>query len=69
MTVGRIPWSKAMQYGAYFGLEEPMLSHFWTIVASMDGGYLEWMKNEHDRHSRMNKPKKGKAGSGRYSRT
>lgn len=68
MTVGRIPWSRAMVYGSHAGLEEPMLSHFWTIIARMDGGYLEWMKNEHDRHARMNKPKGAKKGAGRYSR-
>ncbi len=56
-TLGRIPWSKAMMFGTYWGLREPMLSGFWLIIQQMDMGYLEYMKGEHDRYVRLNKPK------------
>lgn len=63
MTVGRIPWSRVMQFGAHHGLREPLLSHLWTIINAMDDGYREYMKNEHDRHARYARKKKPAAPS------
>lgn len=52
-TVGRIPWSKARQYGREaMGFFDDMLEPFWLIMSSMDAGFLEWMSNEHARHTR-----------------
>lgn len=68
-TVGRIPWSRTLTYGAYHGLVEPMLSAFWEYVIAMDSGYREHMRIEHDRFTRMNKPKKAaKKPEARYAR-
>tara|TARA_R110000851_G_scaffold268071_2_gene420695 strand:+ start:23404 stop:23577 length:174 start_codon:yes stop_codon:yes gene_type:complete len=56
-------------FGAYHGLEEPMLSAFWKYVQAMDNGYLEFQKHEHDRHQRYAKKKNPKSASARYKRT
>mgnify|MGYP003636533986 CR=1 FL=1 len=57
-TVGHIPWSSVIQFGSYHGLDRWMLDLLWAFLSEMDKGFLLWMKNEHDRHVRMNKPKK-----------
>ena len=69
-TLGRIPWSRALMFGAYHGLEEPMLSAFWKYVSAMDMGYLQFMKNEHERHTRYQKKKPAASSkSPRYTRS
>jgi len=68
-TLGRIPWSRAIMFGADHGLEEPMLSAFWRYVSAMDTGYLEFMKHEHDRHVRYSKKKSKKSAKARYDRS
>lgn len=69
-TLGRIPWSRVMTYGAYSGLDESMLPIFWRIIRQMDAGYLEYMKGEHDRYVRTHSPPKtpSKKDGGRYNR-
>jgi len=61
-SIGQIPWSAAMRYGSFRGIEVSMLPAFWQVVSMMDGGFLEWMRSEHDRHVRMSKPSKGAGG-------
>lgn len=36
-----------------------MLPAFWQVISTMDVGFMEWMRSEHDRHVRMNTPPKG----------
>jgi len=61
-TLGRIPRSKVMAYGREeYGFDPDTLSIFWQIISTMDGGFLGWQKNEHDRYVRQHS-KKGKGG-------
>lgn len=60
-TLGRIPWSKAREYGQHLlGLEPAMLDPFWRVITACDTGFLEWMKSEHDRYVRNTKSVSGK---------
>lgn len=45
-----------------------MLDPFWRIMAALDSGFLNWMKNEHDRYVRQNKPTETKVGNRSTSR-
>lgn len=55
MTLGRVPWSVARQYGReVFGFEGRDLDHFWLTIAKLDAAFLEWQRNEHDRYKRQN---------------
>lgn len=67
-TVGRIPWSRVIAYGSFYGLSGWLLSALWEYVSAMDSGYREFMRNEHERYTRMNKKKPKKAPEARYSR-
>ncbi len=50
MTVGRIPWSKARQYGREeLELPDDMLPGFWRIIAKLDDAFAEWNKAEYDK--------------------
>lgn len=58
-TIGPIPWSKAREYGrSELGLEPEMLDVFWRIISALDATFRDWMKSEHDRYVRLNKPRK-----------
>ena len=57
MAVGSIAWSAVIRYGSYSGLDRSMLDHFWTIISTMDSGYMKWMSDQHERHMRAKAPK------------
>ena len=62
-TLGRIPWSKARQYGLEeLGLDVELLGLFWRVVTALDAAFLTWHGNEHARYVRQNKS--GKSGAG-----
>lgn len=63
-TLGRIPWSKARQYGREeLGLDPELLGLFWSVVSALDAAYLLWQGNEHSRYIRQQKTAtKGKGG-------
>lgn len=56
-AIGQIPWSAAMRYASFRGVEGSMLRAFWKVISAMDDGFREWQRGEHDRHVRMNQPK------------
>lgn len=76
MTLGPIPWSKAMLYGsARMGLRGPALESFWRMVRVIDEAYLGWMKEQHDRqvdrdkrHGKHAAPPSGKGSQRRTGR-
>lgn len=66
-SVGRIPWSKAMEFARHKHLTPDTAELFWSVISGMDDAYLQWMRGEHDRYQRLNKPK-GKTGKRQTAR-
>ena len=52
-VLGWIPWSRAIEYASKAGLESDMLRPFWTIIHTMDGGFMDWQSGEYRRASRQ----------------
>lgn len=48
-VIGRIPWSKAMDYAVRHGVEPDMLATFWRVIFGMDTGYLDQQRGEYNR--------------------
>lgn len=64
LSLGRIPWSRAWQYGIErLQFDRDVLLGFWRIVRKLDGAYLQWMKDEYERTS--GKGKKGRKAKGK----
>lgn len=61
-TIGRIPWDKAMVYGARKGLDDDTLSLFWQVICAMDRGYAHWMSAEFERARRAQQHRPRKSG-------
>jgi len=66
-TLGRIPWSKAIQYGAGLFCPE-FVDPFWRIIYALDTAYLEWQRAEYDRNIRQKKPAKAPSKGGTRTR-
>jgi len=52
---GPIPWSRVVDYAFFAGLNASMLSLFLRVIRAMDDGYLGWLREQHDRATRMAK--------------
>lgn len=46
-VLGRIPWSRAMDYAVKKGVAPDMLDAFWQIVSALDTAYLEGQRTEY----------------------
>lgn len=46
-ALGRIPWSRAMNYAVKKGVAPDMLDAFWQIVSTLDAAYLEGQRTEY----------------------
>jgi hypothetical protein len=70
MSVGRIPWSKVMEFADRHHLDEEAASILWRVLFIMDDGFAEWMKGEHERAVRHSKSgsKKGTGNRRAYKR-
>lgn len=54
-VIGRIPWSRAMDYAVRQGVEPDMLDSFWRLVYGMDSGYLDLQKGEFEKAQQQQK--------------
>lgn len=69
LTLGRVPWSKAMAYARdELGWSPHMQRGFWIVIEALDAAFLKWKKNEYETYQRAQsragkaKPSKGKRG-------
>lgn len=49
MSVGPIPWDKAMAWGRHFGLSADDLDYLWDMVSALDDAYMRHLREDHDR--------------------
>lgn len=69
MVIGRIPWSKTMDFAARKGLDESNADLFWQVISGLDEAYRHWMKKEHERSLESSKTKKGAGGKTKSKRS
>jgi len=48
-VLGRIPWSRAMDYAVNQGVAPDMLEAFWRILSALDTAYLELQAGEYNK--------------------
>jgi len=54
-VIGKIPWTKAIDFAERVGFGEEMANAFWLIISEMDAGYLNWQKLEYQRAKSQSK--------------
>lgn len=50
--LGRIPWSKCVDYYERLGYERDVVDVMWLLISALDGVYREWMNKEYERETR-----------------
>lgn len=48
-TQGQIPWSAAMRYFGYRGLDKQAADMCWMVIHRMDTRFLDWHDREQER--------------------
>jgi len=66
--LGRIPWSKAIEYALRNDVEPDMLDAFWRIIYGMDSGYLEQQRDEYSKAAASQKAALRNKSKKRYDR-
>ena len=61
--VSRIPWSRTIQYGERLGLERDVCDLLWSVVTTMDEGYIKFVTERSEEEGRRARRAARRSGS------
>lgn len=60
MSIGPIPWDKAIDYAERMELDDGMVGLFVRVMREMDRAFLDWQRKESKRKVEADRPPKVK---------